>query len=445
MRITPLVQWHEGMFLAPQHFQIFQRRTDDLHQFHHQLYHPHSFGVITLAWDGLALNDKILRIQTLNVIMPDGTWGEVYEHEDHPDLSLNLDPYKDTAESEPLRVYLCLAQASEHDAPTHGAHPRYDSIELHNVRDAHAMDQSIAIPTLKPHLKLIASSTHPAHYASFPIAELMYDGREFQHTDFIPPTPCLDIKHSLHKRAQHLMQRARSKLTYLRDKCEQSFGTTFFHETGEQIKPLLRILPVLESTIAGQSIPPYHLYQLLCWTLGELSSMRLNITPSPVPLYTHDQCTDVIERVFHMCDTILDSIEQSIITLHFQQKDRLFFLKLAGSLLEKDMYIGVKVPSSMAIEDTFLWMRDAVIASDSVIEDVRSKRMKGAVRTPLTADEVAQLGVARGMMIFKLPPSEFIKGDENLNLFNGSDHTHTRPHHLVLYVKDVPEHVFNAA
>ena len=99
----------------------------------------------------------------------------------------------------------------------------------------------------------------------------------------------------------------------------------------------------------------------------------------------------------------------------------------------------------MAVDDTFVWMRDAVIASDSVIDAVRSKRMKGAVRTPLTADEVANLGVARGMMIFKLPGSEFIKGGENLNIFNGADHTHTRPHHLVLYVKDVAKNVSSAA
>ncbi len=75
-RMTPVVdriEWHEGMLLAPQHFQLMSARLDSLVAWQTLTAAPFSWGVRRLVLDAGLLPAGTVRVLALDAIMPDGT------------------------------------------------------------------------------------------------------------------------------------------------------------------------------------------------------------------------------------------------------------------------------------------------------------------------------------------------------------------------------------
>src|SRR5690606_28919461 len=97
----------------------------------------------------------------------------------------------------------------------------------------------------------------------------------------------------------------------------------------------------------GQHLAPRDFYDLLCFVFGELSTMRLTLVPPLLPMYQHDNVNQCLGALFMLIEQLLDSIEQSILLLPFSQRDRLFYIKFHESFFTKDLYIGLRAPSTM--------------------------------------------------------------------------------------------------
>src|SRR6266568_4617056 len=90
--VPPAVQWHEGMLLAPQHFQLQTQRQETLLHYHSAAIAPFLWGVRHVEIDSVMLVDGVFRVLELEAVMPDGlvvahSAGEV------PDLTLDLKPF----------------------------------------------------------------------------------------------------------------------------------------------------------------------------------------------------------------------------------------------------------------------------------------------------------------------------------------------------------------
>src|SRR6185503_10016287 len=70
--VPPPIQWHEGMLLAPQHFQQLSLRHELLVHYHAAQVSPFHWGVRYLEIDPVPLTDGILRVLDLEAVMPDG-------------------------------------------------------------------------------------------------------------------------------------------------------------------------------------------------------------------------------------------------------------------------------------------------------------------------------------------------------------------------------------
>ena len=66
------IQWHEGMLLAPQHFQQLSIRHEELLHYHLMMISPFHWGIRRLKIDQVLLIEGTLRVQELEAIMPDG-------------------------------------------------------------------------------------------------------------------------------------------------------------------------------------------------------------------------------------------------------------------------------------------------------------------------------------------------------------------------------------
>lgn len=436
MMTTPsLIQWHEGMFLSPQHFQQLQRRYEGMLSHHTTSLHPYSWGITDMGFDQLSLSDGILRIAHIKALMPDHTVVNYPEESSRSTLQIDLKTYKKEAEAKSLKVYFSVPEFMEGQSPVIGEWPRYDSVEGGAVGDENIQDNVIEIPRLHPKFSLIIAETYPARYSSFPVAEVKYTDEGFHLMDFIPPLLHIAPQTPLHDRAVDIVQRLREKAQYLCDKWQRQMGTVLVSETAGQLRPMMKVLPLLEAQLHGRTIHPVEFFDLFAFTLGELSTMRLSQVPSLLPSYNHDNLRDCLNPLMSMVENLLEHVEQSVIVKPFNQRDRLFYLKMHESYLKYEMFIGARGSSSMNEEELFEWMRDAIIASDSVVEQARLNRVTGVPRKLLNADERADFLTGRGMLVFRLKKQEdFMKVGENLNIFNVSDDETKRPSAIVLYL-----------
>ena len=104
-RLSEHIQWHEGMLLAPQHFQQESARVDALVGWQTLAGHPAAWGVRRLEVDEALLGNGLLRITAIEAILPDGmaVHYDAAQAQGHP-LELDLAPYRSTMEQQALPV-----------------------------------------------------------------------------------------------------------------------------------------------------------------------------------------------------------------------------------------------------------------------------------------------------------------------------------------------------
>jgi type VI secretion system protein ImpJ len=125
--IPERIQWHEGMLLAPQHFQQSQARTDSLAGWHALAAAPLAWGVRHLEVDTGLLANGLLRILALDAVMPDGTavWHDANCAE-HGLLELDLAEHSAALDEAPQEIWLTLPRARVMNRP--GAPSRFSSV-----------------------------------------------------------------------------------------------------------------------------------------------------------------------------------------------------------------------------------------------------------------------------------------------------------------------------
>ena len=91
------IDWHEGMLLMPQHFQVSSSRSEELAVFHGHASNPYSYGVSHIMIDKASMQDGTFRVEELEAILPDGL--RVTVSNGDPDLSVSLADNKNEIET----------------------------------------------------------------------------------------------------------------------------------------------------------------------------------------------------------------------------------------------------------------------------------------------------------------------------------------------------------
>src|SRR5262245_26167948 len=89
MASTGPVHWHEGLFLQPHHLQVMQRFLLDQTFQARELAFPYSHGLVKLELAGGELEKKLVRIKSLQAVMPSGLVIESPGNADIPALHIN--------------------------------------------------------------------------------------------------------------------------------------------------------------------------------------------------------------------------------------------------------------------------------------------------------------------------------------------------------------------
>ncbi len=439
--VPEAIQWHEGMLLAPQHFQQLSWRFEDLLHYHARQIAPFHWGLRRwpLKYDSGLLVGGRLRILELEAIMPDGLLASKGHDEDDA-LEVDLKPYIEELTIQPVKVHVAIA--TQKVASTGGDLRRYLSVDGRPTVDVNTGQDELVIPRLRPKLMLHVGETPPPKFVSFPIAEVHFRNESFELTEFLPPTLetslvsplgdlCLTVAKLVRRKAVMWAEAARSP--------SLTTGAPLSLEAKSLIQALVVTLPKLEAMLNTGRSHPFSLYLALCDLAGHLSGLSEGMVPPEFAPYDHDDLRATFTQVTEFIHRMLQqAMPETYSPFPFKEVSGKFNLTIQPSWPGKSLILGVRVKPGLSEADIGAWMNGSVIGPEEDLSTLQERRVLGVGRERI--DREGDLVPARGVVLFRLDQeSALIRSGEILTIVNTDRQAHTiQPLEIVLYVKMQP-------
>ncbi len=414
MKCPDRIQWHEGMLLSPQHFQLESARVDALIAWHTLTSTPYGWGIRRLKFDSALLAAGTLRLLELEAILPDGTAIAIDHLEPGTaDLSLKLDDMADALAAGPQTVWLSLPVSRNMKMPEMAA--RFLSVKTDAVEDEVSDAAPADIPRLVPNLALSAGEVPPALTVSMAIASVLEDDGVIKLGEVLPALLDLHAAPGLLDALRDFVHTLRSKAAFV---ARQSAGVPQAEQRGERLALLQRLssmvpaLPVLEAHLQSPVISPYPLYLALCNLLGPMSLLRPGALPITPPAYDHAQPHLSFLPLLKELDENLSEVSQDYREVTMEWVNGAFELALRPEWVGQRLVIGLKGGANNEAED---WMDTAVIGPAHVFGELREKRVLGYRRSRIAGAPEMQLRSLPGVMLYEiLPGPELLRPDSRL-------------------------------
>jgi len=356
MTVRP-VNWHEGMFLRPHHFQVAERyRAYQAHLSEKWDCH-YNWGLrdIELNLDGLA--NYRLEVLALHARLRDGTLVSIPE-----DGRLDAVDLKPAMESEKgLTVYLAVPALQLGRANTSAGHSdgaRY-SVDTQDLEDENTGVNAQQLQVRLLNMQLLLSTQDQSGYEVLPIGRIEKSARaealpELDLT-YIPPVLACDgwkplgvyiLQNIYDQIGKHVEQRAAQVVSRGIGFDSQSAGD---RRLFEQLRVLNEAYSLLGIQAFAQGVHPLEAYMELCRIVGQLAIFSRECRPPELPRYDHDDLGSCFYRVKQYLQDMLEGIAP------LDYKERPFVgaglrlqVALEPSWLEPawQMFVGVHTPLS---------------------------------------------------------------------------------------------------
>jgi type VI secretion system protein ImpJ len=429
------IQWHEGMLLAPQHFQWLSLRQESLLQYHAAAISPFHWGVRHLEIDRVLQVDGILRIVELEAVMPDGlvvshTSGEV------PDLSVELTSRTDEMKHRPLMVHLAVtARGREKNAFA----DRYGSVDAGPVADENTGEGGLPMPVLKPKLSLVVADDLPEKYVGFPLVEVAHRNEVFTQTEFEPPWLRVGPGSATYQLCLSIAARLREKAVFLADQARTpSMAASAEHllETKLLVHCLAGELPAFEAILRTGVSHPFPLYVSLCSLVGHVAGLGRSLVPPVLDPYDHNnlQATFAQARAF-IDRAVSEGVHEAYTRYALNQERDEYRIVFDPDWTTRTLILGVQAPSGVSDQEMGAWIEASVIAGASSIASRRDLRVTGLRRKRIDADK--DLVPPRGMSLYSLSiDTQYLTPGEDLVVINPATEGQHRPESIVLFVRN---------
>jgi type VI secretion system protein ImpJ len=432
------IQWHEGMLLAPQHFQQLSLRQEELLAYHTRMLDPFHWGVTHLKHDPVVLVNGTYRVTELEGIMPDGLIVSRAGQEAEA-LEIDLTPMADELKQRPVTINLVVASRKLGEPPVKGDLPRYVSLEGQPIVDENTGETELRIPRLRPKLSLLAGDLIPKKYAGFPLTQISLKDETYSPTDFITPMLQVPLQSPLGDLCSTVAKRLRQKAVFLSEQSRSpalvSEGAALV-EMKETIKSLVLGLPHLEASLYTGVAHPLTLYLGLCLVAGELSSMGPAMIPPLFAPYNHNDLRATFREIRDFLFKMLDLIHEAYNAVSFTYEKGRWSLPLLAVWMRERLTIGVRTNVGQTDAAAAEWFEKSLIGSEPRIEGMMTRRILGPQRQRIDKDPELGLVAAAGIVLYsvKFDPL-FIELGEALQVFNPEAGETKRPADVILYVK----------
>ncbi|MCY1080019.1 type VI secretion system baseplate subunit TssK [Archangium lansingense] len=407
------VQWHEGMLLAPQHFQQQDRRHEALLHRHLALAMPFHWGVSHLQYDHSLLLAGTLRLLELEAILPDGL---IVSHRagQGRELQLALTGLKGVDWQHQVRLY--IAVASEQRGGTYPS--RYIPIESEPLVDESTGVMPLCIPQLQPRLELFAGLP-PAGYCALPLVEVRRDCESFFVEDYLPPLLAVPFDSALGERCDRLSLRIRQKAATLMESIRaRAAEPQQVAESRQQLRSLVAGLPSFEAVLRSGGPHPFILYHALCELAGHLATLGEERIPPAFSAYEHQDLRRSFEAVFSFLESTLErGVSETYSRIPLQPEAGGFSTRFLPSWMGRELLLEVRGRPGATRQQVLGWMASCRIGSDARHRLMRETRTLGARRELI--DGRPGLVPQPHTLLFSLESNTpFIRLDERLLLEN---------------------------
>lgn len=433
------IQWHEGMLLAPQHFQQANSRLEGLLAYHTAAAAPFHWGIRTLDLDTEKLVAGVFWVRRLEAVMPDGLLVTHYA-DDPGEISLDLTPYTDAMRHQHFTIHLAVAASVDSMSAVSGEMARYDSTTGRGVVDSNTGRGELAIPRLRPRLRLLVTDEVPKKFVSIPLAKVHHGNESFALLPFEPPRLEVPIASAIGKTCQDISQRLRAKAVFLAEQAHSSMVSerqALLLETQQMVSSLVAALPPFEALLNTNRTHPFQLYLALCALVGQVASVGHSLLPPILDPYDHNDAAKAFEAArSYLYQALDEGVNETYLGIPFRWEDGAFQTFFEEAWLKRKLILGVRGRQAVPEETTSRWIQQSLIGSESRMPRMRHHRILGAERK--TVDGDADLVPARGIHLYSLQcDDQFVVGDEHLQVVNLDDRgSRYRPDALILYVRN---------
>jgi type VI secretion system protein ImpJ len=437
LSLVDRVEWHEGMLLAPQHFQLQASRIDALVAWQTLAAAPFSWGVRKLVFDTGLLPTGLVRVLQLEAILPDGT-ALSYAGDDpaQAPLELSLAPFAEALANGMLDIHLVLpvAGSMRRDAQVR----RFRSVPGAPVEDQVSDAPPADIPRLVPNLMLAAGARPSALYVSLRLGTVFKDNEVVRLGERLPPLLEVSRDNPLWTAVASLAGQLRGKAAFVAKQTATPSSKADDRLTQLELKDRLRCLlsglPLVEAVLRTPHLHPLALYLALASLLGSLSMLKPGGLP-PVPHdYDHADPLSAFTPLLRALREAMAAVSDEYREQKFEFRQGAFEILLQPDWIGERLVIGLRGQSE---RDLLAWMGGAVAGSQSVYPSLRSRRVLGAARC--VVDHAEDLGVrsGSGYLLFEIEADPgLVHASESLVIGNSNEGANAqRPQEVVLFVK----------
>lgn len=430
------INWHEGMLLSQHHFQQNDLRNFRVLASQLRLLSSNHFGVRHLRTDAVALSEGVYRVREMEAVFPDGLIFSFFpeKHSNLHPLEADLKTLMKSDDNE-CTIYLSIAESSDDVSPILGNPARYYSIDGEIVQDDNIKENTVRIPRLFPNAFLYVGDSIPEFCIGFPLCKVIRLDGVFHIKNWTPPCFFIERHFPLWSRCERLAISIREKAVYLSEKAKHSSSEASAFDARRTLEQIITVMPGFEALVYSNEIRPYELYQELARVLGAVSVLIPTDIISVMQPYNHNDIDACLYPVIALIERYMSSIDRGFTVSPFKKRERFFYRYMSHEdVAAETLYVGVRTDKIVAVSDVERWMNEAVIVSDFALDKVRSKRVKGAKRGLLNQDMISRILPGVGVTLFEIGVDEnFIKGEENLHIFNPGNSTTARPSEIILY------------
>ena len=424
------VLWHEGMLLAPQHFQQASLRHEALVNYRVHAAAPFAWGVRHLR---VELTDTAFRVTELEAVLPDGVVALVQGPADGA-LEADLDAHKEVARRVGVAVHLAVAAARRPGDRRDAGPQRFDQVEGSPVADENTGDGDLPVPRLRPRLTLQVGATVPPGYVSLPLARVAFRDGAFVSAPFLPPLLAARRGSELWSEVHDLAGRVREKALFFADRAHASAGRGIpAAEMRRAVRALVSELPRLEALLGLPAAHPLELYLAACAVAGRLAGVEARVPPA-FPAYDHADPRATFEPVLTFCGRVLEALQEAFTAIPFHFHDGLYEVMPETPPTGQPLLVGVR-PGALGESGAAEWMDGCRIASASRMASLADRRIRGAPRRRLAPTGELALAAGTGMVLFAVTPdAEFVVPGELLQVAPADEPARREhPAELVLY------------
>jgi type VI secretion system protein ImpJ len=317
---NPAVNWCEGMFLRPHHFQASDRHWDELVSLNHNFISPYAYGVQRVVVSAEALANGCLEITGLRARWKDGT---LIAQDDNQIIRVELKERlsSDSVGNDAITAYLAIPALQEGQAnvATKGTGGLQRYVEFRRPMD----DESIGgnrqeIAYRKLNFRILFSHEELNGFEIIPIARLVKsDSEEGQYVvdpNYFPPSLSVQSWPELHRIVRDIYDLIGNRIQSLSEVVREKSITLSSQSQGDLEKVLL--LHALNEAYGemtciafASGVHPFFAYNALCRIVGRCSLFSPGLTIEKVERYDHERLAFIFKWAYEQIRKLIYSVK----------------------------------------------------------------------------------------------------------------------------------------